>query len=907
MLAPSNMKLAAVLVTTVAFGVGSSRILIPVQGDGAVIVGSTFPASMTPGQRATISITVRNSGTTPWDTNVKLGAVGDLAGDATRFLAGAGGDATRVWLAPGETITAGAQKTFTFDIVAPAAGTYVPSFRMVRESVHWFGTTTSRVVHVCPVTAGPTPAPPPAPAPSVTDAATILSVSIPATMFAGQRGGWKIEVRNDGSTTWNEDFRLGVVDDMAGDGSRFMENAGYPDVGRIHLPLGTTVAPGASFTFDFAVVAPTANGTYDVKLRMVHENVDWFGGVAEQTVVVNGPPPITLPTTDQLRSFRGDFCGIRVPELLQYGTKDVFFTAMYPAYPPALRTKLRQIYRAHGYTHMPIATAASYHGVYPEYDLTGDPKAFRAILEEMYRDGIIPVVFMIDDGHWPAGFFNGPDTAGIMAAVQAKYDPIWAECKDLVKIVVPGWEVDPWMTPDVVKAICHYLKQRLPDALVYIHFTTNQNGDPGYSVSPGQTLPDWWRSMQGVLQGFLYQTNANVRSADVAARMDDYTLRFQTGYHGWPTGFDVVAFEYAAYWEVWQGQPESWGDSFGNDLMKMVSPPIQGFCNGGDPSLQPPLPGQSVPPPMYSPPTIGTPAPAPAPPPPAPPPAPSGLTAPTIVSNTLSGTTITWNDAGRGGRGYFVDIDDDGDWNDGFWNLNVAGQTTATAPAGFTPYGGAVGPLVLTPGKTYTVRIYYVATQEHSPDATFTAAAVPAPPPSPPPGAVPADDIDLGQAVIENSPGDVASWPATTKITKLQIDQGGNTGFHIDFTKRDGTGSWPDYTPPGWNGAIEYTLWIVIKVSGQWYASGCIQIWRDPSGTLWSGGPPSGVAANWYYDRNRWGAMTGHQPAVGEQVGFFVTAGNARNERGVTSVRERSNVVMVSFPSDQGAVFDYGP
>ena len=43
---------------------------------------------------------------------------------------------------------------------------------------------------------------------------------------------------------------------------------------------------------------------------------------------------------------------------------------------------------------------------------------------------------------------------------------------------------------------------------------------------------------------------------------------------------------------------------------------------------------------------------------------------------------------------------------------------------------------------------------------------------------------------------------------------------------------------------------------------------------------------------------------VGEQVGFFITAGDAR-ARDVTIVRERSNVVMVPFPSDAGAVFTF--
>jgi hypothetical protein len=39
---------------------------------------------------------------------------------------------------------------------------------------------------------------------------------------------------------------------------------------------------------------------------------------------------------------------------------------------------------------------------------------------------------------------------------------------------------------------------------------------------------------------------------------------------------------------------------------------------------------------------------------------------------------------------------------------------------------------------------------------------------------------------------------------------------------------------------------------------------------------------------------------VGEPVGFFVSAGNARNDTtpGATSVLERSNVVIVPYPAD---------
>ena len=170
--------------------------------------------------------------------------------------------------------------------------------------------------------------------------------------------------------------------------------------------------------------------------------------------------------------------------------------------------------------------------------------------------------------------------------------------------------------------------------------------------------------------------------------------------------------------------------------------------------------------------------------------------------------------------------------------------------------------------------------------------AVDCTPPPPPPA------LDLGAAIIENSPN-VATWSETARITTLDL---GPNGVFVDFTKRDGPDSWPDvpFGAPG--DSLEYTLWIVINIDGQWYASGCIEYWR---GLDRNGGPPTEYAQNWYYDSIRWGPMVGHQPAPGETVGFLVTAGDARNN-GNALVEERSNVVMVEFPADaNGAVYHF--
>jgi hypothetical protein len=161
------------------------------------------------------------------------------------------------------------------------------------------------------------------------------------------------------------------------------------------------------------------------------------------------------------------------------------------------------------------------------------------------------------------------------------------------------------------------------------------------------------------------------------------------------------------------------------------------------------------------------------------------------------------------------------------------------------------------------------------------------------------DEMDLSQAAVFNSPGDVASWPVTTAITELHMRPNGvyPTGISLVFS---GQQTWPDYLPPGWSGSLQYTVWAVVRVNGQWCTSGFIQMWRGRSST----GAPilSDFAINWAYDA-RWGPMNHYQPQVGELMGFFVTAGDARGVRGVTSVRERSNVVLVNLPANDTGDF----
>lgn len=149
--------------------------------------------------------------------------------------------------------------------------------------------------------------------------------------------------------------------------------------------------------------------------------------------------------------------------------------------------------------------------------------------------------------------------------------------------------------------------------------------------------------------------------------------------------------------------------------------------------------------------------------------------------------------------------------------------------------------------------------------------------------------IDGINVIIEASP-DVSSWSKTTSITSA------DTKLNISFSKKDGGGRWPDVTPPGWSGPIQYTIWIFMKISGQWYASGIVECWNgriDPSDISIACG--NQIARNFVYG-SAWGPMQGHQPAVGEEMGIMVVAGDQRL-KDVRSVLERSNIAFFKMPA----------
>lgn len=166
------------------------------------------------------------------------------------------------------------------------------------------------------------------------------------------------------------------------------------------------------------------------------------------------------------------------------------------------------------------------------------------------------------------------------------------------------------------------------------------------------------------------------------------------------------------------------------------------------------------------------------------------------------------------------------------------------------------------------------------------------------------DAIDLSTAVVHNSPSDIADWAITTAIERLTMRPGQNNGLSFRFS---GNQTWPDYVPPGWDGPIQYTVWAGCQIGGRWHLAGFIQMWRTRPST---GAPLLSYWRDWAYDKNRWGEMVDYRPKAGDEMIFFLSAGNARRgsagpEPNVTSVRERTNAVKVLLPAGDDGDFDY--
>ena len=262
--------------------------------NNAAFVSQTVPASMTAGQTYSVTVRMRNTGSTTWAAaSYALGSQNPT--DNTTWDADG-----RV--APASNIAPNQEAVFTWNVTAPStAGTYNFQWRMRQSGVEWFGATTPNVAVV--VSAVTTPPPPP---PTSANDAAFVSQTVPATMTAGQTYTVTVRMRNTGTSTWAAGYSLG---------SQNPENNTTWDVdGRIPPP--SDIAPNQEAVFSWTVTAPATAGTYNFQWRMRQSGVEWFGATTPNVAVVvstAAPPPPTTPEYD------ADFVSQTVPAAMVAG------------------------------------------------------------------------------------------------------------------------------------------------------------------------------------------------------------------------------------------------------------------------------------------------------------------------------------------------------------------------------------------------------------------------------------------------------------------------------------------------------------------------------------------------------------------------------------------------------------
>lgn len=134
------MKNKCLMIFAVAFCIlGFTAPTKAMAADDAQFISQDVPSAMTPGQSYSVSITMKNTGTTTWTKakNYRLGSQNPQNNTTWGIK--------RVLLFSSDSIAPGQTKTFTFSVKAPATGgTYNFQWRMIRGA-KWFGSYTTNL------------------------------------------------------------------------------------------------------------------------------------------------------------------------------------------------------------------------------------------------------------------------------------------------------------------------------------------------------------------------------------------------------------------------------------------------------------------------------------------------------------------------------------------------------------------------------------------------------------------------------------------------------------------------------------------------------------------------------------------------------------------------------------------
>jgi len=114
-------------------------------------------------------------------------------------------------------------------------------------------------------------------APRPGNRAAFISQSVPLQVEAGQVFAAEFTFRNFGTTAWSNPLMHRL-------GSQAPQDNQVWGTGRVELPPGR-VQPGSLVTVAAELVAPADVGVYPMQWKMLHEQVEWFGGASTELMV----------------------------------------------------------------------------------------------------------------------------------------------------------------------------------------------------------------------------------------------------------------------------------------------------------------------------------------------------------------------------------------------------------------------------------------------------------------------------------------------------------------------------------------------------------------------------------------------------------------------------------------------
>jgi hypothetical protein len=283
------------------------------------------------------------------------------------------------------------------------------------------------------------------------------------------------------------------------------------------------------------------------------------------------------PTREQVRRFRGDYLGMFAED------GATWFTAQYCGQDAAKRQAIRRETRARGYTHLLITWALRYRD-YPAFNWADEPERFKACLDELLADRLVPVVSVSQTEE--VGVRPPPDRVRdtwrrIVAVVGC----------DRVPAQIHGWEWNDSLTLESMRAVSAMAVETCPDAYHLLHFAPDRwaaspvkPGDQGGRDPWEGSEARFWHDMQRLgVDGLFFQSGERDDLAAFKTRLEQLALRLQGGgppsYKG--LALDLIAGEYCDPHNPQRrsGKDEAWCRDMGK--LALTVPGVVGFLNGG--------------------------------------------------------------------------------------------------------------------------------------------------------------------------------------------------------------------------------------------------------------------------------------------------------------------------------------